>query len=94
MVFSLYYSPGGTLQNCFKYEACDKPSCKTCEFHMVWNEPRTTQLQDMDAEHIYVPYHSNVLWLSLGKVLKAVWTYKKSGKLTQLSWLTCCNTET
>jgi hypothetical protein len=32
-----------------------------------------TQLQDLDAEHADVLYHSNIRWLSFGKTLKRVW---------------------
>jgi hypothetical protein len=30
-------------------------------------------LQDLDAEHTDVQYHSNIRWLGLGEILKKVW---------------------
>jgi len=50
MLSSLYNSSGGALQNCFKYEPCDRHSYETCEFHT--NIQFITLLQCLDAEHI------------------------------------------
>jgi hypothetical protein len=46
-------------ENCLKNEPCDKHSHETCEFHTSKKlEPQT--VQDLDAEHTDVLYHSTI----------------------------------
>jgi hypothetical protein len=75
MVFSLYYSPGGTLQNCFSITHVTSTVLKLVNFIQTKGMNQTVHIPSTKSgvECTDVPYHISIQWLSLGKVVKRAW---------------------